>query len=242
MAKITNNNPFNFRFVVFVVLTLIVNEITESFEFKAETRLAASILTAFVCCYFNFFIKRSRSIESLKGFFTRIVWQDLKNLLKQICSLKFLKGFAVRLILFCVLSEGFLHFQHHCQQSKDNIVKAGQRSDAVLFEQKEWIYHPQTLLNNTALIAQLKENINLENNSTCPAVKQELLLLMDDVSSSPSSDPSSETTAWTTAAKWAVGLAAGAIIGYKMWTHPSIQKALAETLLIEVEASAANII
>jgi hypothetical protein len=273
-----DSTVFQLRIFVFLWLTLIVNTATGMLEIQQSgIRIAASLLTAFVCCYF---IRNSKSLLKLcvisqiflrfnqdpiqswedlvpvLGFLILValalipfLWQDFqyfKNLLKYMLSYAFFKAFWVRLILFCVVSEGFIHFRHQqqmkYQQSKDPVW-----SDAVLLQQQnEWIYHPQTLLNDTALIAQLKDNMNLEKNSTCPAaaveVKQELLLPMDDVSSSPSSDP--DTAAWTTAAKWAVGLAAGAVLGYKVWTYPSIQKAIAETLLIEVEASApaANIL
>ena len=272
MTHFLDSTVFQLRIFVFLWLTLIVNTATGMLEIQQSgIRIAASLLTAFVCCYF---IRNSKSLLKLcvisqiflrfnqdpiqswedlvpvLGFLILValalipfLWQDFqyfKNLFKGMFSYAFFKAFWVRLILFCVVSEGFIHFRHHYQQQPKDPVW----SDAVLLQQQnEWIYHPQTLLNDTALIAQLKDNMNLENNSTCPAaaveVKQELLPLMDDVSSSPSSDP--DTTAWT-AAKWAVGLAAGAVLGYKFWTHPSIQKAIAETLLIEVEASAANIL
>jgi hypothetical protein len=215
MANFLDSTIFQLRIFVFLWLTLIVNTATGMLEI--QLRIAAWLLTAFVCCYF---IRNSKILLKLcviSQIFLRFnqdaiqswedlvpvleflilvalalipfLWQDFqyfKNQFKYMFSYACFKAFWVRLILFCVISEGIIHFRHHYQQQiKYQQPEDPVWSDAVLLQQQnEWIYHPQTLLNGTALIAQLKENMNLENNSTCPAavqVKQELMPLMDDV-------------------------------------------------------------
>jgi hypothetical protein len=59
-----------------------------------------------------------------------------------------------------------------------------------------------------------------------------------NVSSSSNND---QDSVWN-GVKWAVGLTAGAIFGYKIWIDPLVREAMAETLLIEAQVSAVDII